>query len=354
MNKFSRFITIILIVSFCGFIIAACGSGPSSPSGGSAGLGRPAWINNPGSVYPDSVYIVATGSGRDQQQAQYTARVNLLGIFGMKLSDEVTIEEVSQQISAGNQTTNTGTITASQKISASASGILAGAEIKENWNDGREFYALAIMERSKTRDLYTGIINRLTQSINEILNIPNRNTIDGYSRYRLAANLAEDIDDCVKVLAFVGGTASVPAGLRSKNDYLTEARNIAATIPVFVTITRGAENDPERRILSAFQRAVGNVGFRTGDANSPYVLQVTLALSEVQLPNQTNKFARYEITANLIQRSTNQGVIPAYSINGREGHLNLSEAQQRAVRAAETKINNEFRGELEDHLSSIR
>ena len=359
----SRFITGILILLFFSLLFSACGSSPSqgaaSGAGGSsarAGGNEPIWVRNPGASFPESQYVVAVGDGKSMEEAQYKARANLLGIFGMKLADESVIAEMFQSTETAKGTTWSDSLTSERRISSSAEGILSGCEIKENWkNDrGNEFYALAVMEKAKTISIYNDIIARLSRDITQVINIPNINTIDGYARYRVAANMAKDIDSCVNVLRFAGGTGSVPAGLKSESEYMTEASNIIKTIPVRVVLTRGADIDREGRILSAFSKTIGNIGFKTGDNSSPYVLEVTLALSEVELTGQANKFARYEITANLIQTSTRQGVVPTYSINGREGHTTYSEAQQRAVRAAETKINNEYKELLEDHLSQLR
>jgi hypothetical protein len=336
---------------------AATGGSSGSSGGGGSGLypaGAPDWVRNPNANFPESQYVAAAGDGKTMEEAQYKARANLLGIFGMKLSDESVIAEMFSQTSSASGTNWNETVSSDRKISSSAEGILSGCEIKENFNAGNQFYALAVMEKAKAASTYTDIIKRLAQSITEVLNIPNKNTIDGYARYRVASIMAKDIDSCINVLRFVGGSGSVPAGLKSESEYMTEASNIIKTIPVRVVLTRGGELDREGRILSAFQKTIGNVGFRTGDNSSPYVLEVTLALSEVELAGQTNKFARYEITANLIQLSTRQGVVPTYSINGREGHATLSEAQQRAVRAAESKINSEYKDLLEDHLSQLR
>ena len=349
----------IVLVCIClPLVFLACGSSPAADKGGGkdASSQWPAWVKNADSLLGDK-YVAAVGEGRSLEEAQYKARANLLGIFGMKLADESVIKEMVEQVTSNNTSSYNETVSMDRRISSSAAGILAGCELKEQWKseNGKEFYALAAMEKTKAVQTYTDIIRRLSQSITEALKVSNMNSIDAYIRYRVAANLAEDIDSCINVLRYVGGTGSVPAGLKSKNEYLVEASNIVKNIPVRVAVTRGAENDPDDRIRSAFAKAVGDFGFRTGDASSPYVLDVTVALSEVELPNPNNyKYARYEITANFIQTSSRQGVVPAYSINGREGHASLSEARQRAIRTAEQKIAREYKDILEANLTILR
>jgi hypothetical protein len=354
-NKFlNKFIVLLLL---CGFL-AACASGPSSSGGGggSAASSRPVWVNRPDTLFSSDQYVVAIGDGKTAEEAQFKARANLLGIFGMRLADESVIAEMFQQTTTGGGTSWSDTVTSDRRISTSAEGILSGCEIKETWVNpaGTEHYALAVMEKARTISIYTDIIARLTQAINEIINVANRNTIDGYSSYIFAASIAKDIDACVNVLRFVGGSGSVPAGLKSENEYMVDARNILREIPVNVVLVSGREFDTAGRIHGAFAKAIGDAGFRTGAANSPYVLEVTLSLAEVVNPNpQNNIFVRYEISANLIQVSTRQGVVPAYNINNREGHRTKSEAENRAIMSAERRISEEYVDMLIEHLSQL-
>ena len=357
MNKLNKSITgIFVLLLLSGLYFTSCNSGPSyvppPASGTSAASSRdlPEWVNRPNTNYPDSQYVVAVGDGRSLEEAQHKAKANLLQIFGMKLTDESVIAETYEQTTTNNNTNWTETVSSNRRLSASAEGILVGCEIKENARTGTTHYALAVMENSKAASSYRDIIVRLSATITDVLNIPNINTINGYARNLVAAELAKDIESCVNVLRQVGG--NIPAGLKSEREYLNDARNILTSIPVRVVLVRGAEFDNENRIQNAFSQAIGLVGFRTGSNTSPYVLEVTLALSEVTLDNP-NKFSRYEIAADLRDASTRQSEIPVWSINGREGHANYSEAAQRAVRAAEARINSEYKGLLEKSLAKF-
>jgi hypothetical protein len=359
-KSYKKTFAIVALSLVCGLPFSVCSSAPPPPQAAFAQSSSteklPEWVTKPDTKYSQTQYVSASGGGVTAEEAQFKARANLLGIFGMKLADESVIAEVYKETNIGGNVSWSDTVNNQRKISTSAVGILAGCEIKENWKDakGIEYYALAVMEKAKTVDLYKDIINRLSRSINEVLNIQNKNTFEGYSRYRFAATLAQDIDSCINVLRYVGGSASVPAGLKSENEYLVEANNIIKSIPVRVVVVKGKEFDKADRIQNAFAASVGNAGFRTGDASSPYALQITLALEEVKYANNVNKFARYEIAAQLIDVASRQGLLPTYSIDIREGHQDFTLAQDRAVRVAETRINNEYRGQLEGSLMQIK
>ena len=99
----------------------------------------------------------------------------------------------------------------------------------------------------------------------------------------------------------------------------------------------------------AFASALAKQGFRSGGTDSRYVLQVGVDFSSVEFPNQQNKFTRYTIDANLIDTRDASVLLP-FNINGREGHISLSEAENRAVAAAEKKINDTYGTVLSDYL----
>ncbi|MCL2244366.1 MAG: LPP20 family lipoprotein [Treponema sp.] len=357
MNKINRSITgIIILLLLSGLCLSSCASGGGStyvpPSSGSSARGAPAWVSNPYSAVSEAQYVAAFGDGLSLEEAQYKSKANLLQVFGMKLSDESVIAETFNQTTTNNNTNWTETVSSNRKLAASAEGILVGCEIRETSQSGNNYYALAVMERSKAVSSYNDIIARLSTDISHVLNVPNMNTIDGYARNLVAAEFAKDIDACINVIRFVGGAGNVPAGLKSESQYKADANTILKSIPVNVVLVRGAEFDPENRIQTAFARAIGAVGFMTGTNTAPYVLEITLNLSEVVLDNP-NKFSRYEITAALLDARTRQGVVPPWPINGREGHANYSEAQQRSVRAAEARINSEYKELLQTALDSL-
>jgi hypothetical protein len=225
---------------------------------------------------------------------------------------------------------------------------LAGAEIRDAWNDGETFYAVAVMEKERTARLYTQMVQDNRRIIDTLVDIPvaGRNSMDSLARFQFAGAVAEANQIFSTVLSVIG--APVPAGLQRPEDYRLEAANITKNIPVSVSVA----NDRDNRIRSAFASAFSSAGFRTGGNNSRYQLQARISLSELELSNQTNKFVRYSIEGNFVDTSTGDILFP-YSIVGREGHPILSEAENRAVRAAESKIREDYTQSLSAYLSQL-
>ncbi|GHV80304.1 hypothetical protein AGMMS49944_20950 [Spirochaetia bacterium] len=308
--------------------------------------GQPLWVNTPEAVYPRNAFVSAVGSGNNRDQAEKSAFAALSSVFRQTLRADQTIatsfQEAVKNGAAASWIENTSVDSA---IRTSTSMDLVGAEIREVWSDGKIFYAVAVMEKAGTAPVYTRMIQDNQKIIDTLIAVPasDRNSMDSLARFQFAATLAELNKVFANVLSVIG--APVPAGLKAPEDFRLEAANIMKTIPVSVTV----QNDRDGRIRAAFTSALSAAGFRAGDTNSRYQLQARLSFTEVQLPGQTNKFTRYVIDGNFTNTSTGAVLFP-YNINGREGHITLPEAENRAVKAAEDKIKGEYPGALTSFL----
>jgi hypothetical protein len=301
-------------------------------------------------VYGRAQYVAAVGYAADRAMAEKNAFANLTAIFGQSIQADQTITNTYQEAIRNGATTGwTDTIAMQNTISTSASmDTLIGAEIKEVWFDSRStYYAAAVMEKTKTIQLYTGMINANQNMINNLvtMNQAEKNTLEGYARYQFAAAVADINISYGNVLQVLG--AAVP-NLQRGNDYRLEAQNITRAIPVSVTV----KNDKSGRIQGAFAQAFSGLGFRSGGSNSRYLLEADITVSQVDLPGNANKFVRIELGANLTDTSLGTVVLP-YNFNSREGHNSYAEAENRAYAMAERKINDEYSKLLNDYLSRL-
>jgi hypothetical protein len=321
----------------------------SGPAADNSGKTQPAWVTSPSSVYNRNSFVAGVGSGNTRDLAEKNAFVALSSVFNQTLKADMNVIESYQETvksgAAKNWTENTSVENA---IKTSTSMELVGAEIRDVWSDGKTFYAVAVMEKEQTTRLYTQMIQDNQQFIDTLVDIPAAgwNSLDSLARYQFAATLAEVNQVFAYVLSVI--SAPVPAGIKRPDEYRLEAANILKAIPVSVVVV----NDRDDRIRAAFASVLSVAGFRTGGNNSRYQLRVRLSLAEAQLPNQAIKWARYVIDGNFTDTSTG-GILFPYNVNGREGHPNLSEAETRAVRAAETKIKDVYAEALSAFLSQL-
>jgi hypothetical protein len=318
---------------------------------------QPAWVSSPEAVYNQydrNVYIVQVGSGADRSLAEKDALARMSAYFRQNIQGEQTGSTRYQEAirngvvdSYSENTTLTNTIRTSLELDT-----LVGTEIADYWFDGRSVhYAVALMEKAKAAVIYADMIKANQELIRGLTTMTNEEkyTLDGYARYQLAANIADvnSIYGSVLSLAGNGETGIAPDKLEKGAEFRLEAANITKNIPIAVQV----ENDRSNRIASAFSQALGKAGFRTG-GNSPYVLNVQVFFTPVDLPNQQYKFVRYVVDANLTDTASGSILLP-YNVNGREGHLNISEAENRAAATVERKIEAEYENALKSYLDVL-
>jgi hypothetical protein len=328
----------------------AAAAGEAAPPAVQTGA-RPAWVDSADAVYSKRQYLAAVGHGAVREMAEKNALAALAAVFGQSVrADQKVIDTYQEAVKNGAVAGWAGSTVLENAVQTSASmDTLLGAEIRNVWYDGKNvYYAAAVMDRAKSAVLYGDMIQANQTMIARLIAMDQaeKSTLEGFSRYQLAAAAADLNAAYGNVLQVLG--APPPEGLKKGDEYRLEAAAIARTIPVGVMV----RNDRAGRIQGAFAKALAGLGFRIGGADSLYRLEAELFLSEVRLPNQENKFARYEIAANLVEAQTKTALAP-YTINGREGHTTLAEAENRALAAAERKIGEEYQSLLSASLTRL-
>jgi len=339
-------------------VFSACASSPAS-GGSAASRSKPAWVESVDTVYDRGLYVAAVGHASDRETAEKSALTNLAAIFGQSIQSDQAITNTYREAVINGATAGwTDDIAMQNTIETSVSmDNLIGAEVRETWYDGvGTYYAAAVMDRLKTAEIYMNMIRANQAMIGNLIkmNQTEKYTIEGFIRYQFAAVTADVNLTYANVLSAIG--FPYPGNLQKGDEYRLEALEIVKAIPVLVQVAKRDDIDRAGRISAAFTKALSDFGFRTstsGSGSTPYTLRVDFNLSEVQLPNQQNKFVRYEITANFTGSMSGVGQLPSYSISGREGHTSVSEAENRAIMIAERKIVEEYKNLLSEYFSRL-
>ena len=340
-KTFSLFLLSFLLM----LILSVCGSSPSARTGG-----QPDWVRDPYNKYDKSAYVAAVGSAADRQAAEKSALGNLVGIFGQSIQVDEKVSVSYREAVEKGVTANWSENTAVDNTVSTTAGMdtLVGAEIGDTWFDGKStHYAVAILEKGKAKTAYTDMIKSNQTMINNLINLPDaqKNSLDGYARYQFAAMIADINVTYGNLLGFIGAPQQ---NLKKGDDYRLEAVGITKAIPVAMRV----QNDRSGRIQGAFAKALAELGFNTGGTNSRYVLAVNVVSSPVEIANNPNKWSRIEVTANLTDTTSGTVLVP-FTFNNREGHTTQAEADNRAILAAERRINQEYAQLVNNYLSQL-
>ena len=312
---------------------------------------RPAWVDSVDSAYSRAQYVAAVGNASDRTMAEKNALANLVAIFGQTIQADQKITNTYQEAVKNGVTSGwSDNVAMENTIKTSASmDTLVGAEIRGVWFDSRStYYAVAVMEKAKAAPIYRDLIIANQNMIKNLVTMSQaeKNTLEGYSRYQFAAAVADMNTSYANLLKLID--AVPPEGIVNGNQYRLEAQEITKAIPVGVIV----RNDKSGRVQGAFSKSLTDLGFRRGANNSRYVLRVDVSVSPVNLPNNQNKFARMELSADLTDTSYNSVLLP-WNFNTREGHNTVEEAENRTYSAAEREINAKYKDILSNYLSQL-
>jgi hypothetical protein len=177
-----------------------------------------------------------------------------------------------------------------------------------------------------------------------------KNSLGGFARYLLASKIADANRVFSNILSVLGsGTVVLSTReLAEGESFRLEAINIAQRIPVDVQVDR----DQSNRIKGAFAGVISKTGIKSGGMDSRYALNAEVNFTPVILADQPNEFVRYEVHANLVDRLTGNVLLP-YTISGREGHLTVLEAENRAVTVIEKEIAGTWGTAFSAYLDSL-
>jgi len=317
----------------------------------SRGGRQPNWVNDPYNAYSRNYFIAAVGSAASRDQAEARAFAALAAIFGQSIKSEFTTATMyTEAVNRGVVNVSNVTDIREQISIAASMDKLIGAQIGNVWDSRRgTVYAVAFMDKAKTISIYSDLILINNRNIELLTSMSNaqKNTFDGYARFKLAAEIAGINDNYAAVVSYAGGSIT-SLNLKSPDSFNLEAAEIIRNITVTVRVT----NDRANRIQDAFAGVLSSQGLRTRGNNPLYTLDVRLNESEVTFPGNNHVFCRIEVSANLIENATGVSLFP-FSFNERAGHSTYANAQTAAFAGAEKIIMDRYSAALRDYLTSL-
>jgi hypothetical protein len=143
----------ICIIGLLLLLLFSCAAQTKSSKKGSSG--KPKWLENPKSVYPDTQYMTAIGEGDTHQAAQNMAAGNLSRIFEMKVKADETIMQRASELIRGNETKLEEQVNVEKHINIFSSQQLMNVQFADSYtNEYGRIFVLAYLNRMKTAEIY--------------------------------------------------------------------------------------------------------------------------------------------------------------------------------------------------------
>lgn len=312
---------------------------------------QPRWVNDPYLDYNRNRFIAAVGSAANRNQAEAKALANLVSIFGQSVQSDFTVTTMyTEAVNRGVVSVSDNTSVRDRITTAASMDNIIGAEIGNIWDSGHGIvYAAAYMDKAKTVSIYTDmiIINNNIIEMLTAMTSDEKNTFDGYARYKLAGQIAGINANYAVVVSQAGGSTS-SLNIKSADSFIIEAAGIMRNITVAVTVT----NDRANRVQNAFASVLNSEGLRTKGNNPVYSLEVNLDVNEAAFPDNVFVFCRMEANANLIENLTGASLLP-FSFNLRDGHATYKNAEASVFTGAERIIAEKYPAVLREYIASL-
>jgi len=312
---------------------------------------RPSWVTDPYTAYPRERYIAAVGFASNRAEAEKRAFAALVAFFGQSIRADLEVSTIySEAVTNGLISVSENTNVRDVIVTAASLDTLIGAEIGNVWDDGRgTINVLAYIERERAVFIYTELIRMNQRNIENLtaMSAAQKNTFDGYARYKLAALLAGINAEYAVIVSLAGGSTAF-LNLASADALTLETQNIIRNISIGFNVT----GDHNNRVRDAFARVLSGEGLRTQGRNTPYMLDIDINMSEAMFPNNNFIFCRFTVNANLIEISTGSVVLP-FSITDREGHTTYEEAQARSYLRIERMVAERYPVLFREYLAAL-
>lgn len=324
-------------------IFIGCASSQQSGSGG----GNPEWVDNPYSVYSESQYLAAVGSGSTQNAAQDQALASLARIFQSRVDAEQTVEEEFLEWEDGNQwvSENSYSLVNFSRISTDQN--LINAQVLEtHLGNDAQWYALAALNRSQTASVYNDLIRNNRTEIAEL-----EEAADNSSRiYRTlgllqqARNLALENEMLAQQRNIImgGGSINRSEDIARLNDKVRSVREEC--------VIQIAGNDDSADVMPAINQVFQQMGFIIGDIG---VLEARVDFNHqvADLRRDDAEFVRWTLTISVDDPELSQS-LATFSHDGRDGALSYNDALKRAEFSARQHIERNFRTFIEESITN--
>jgi LPP20 lipoprotein len=296
---------------------------------------RPDWVDGESSEYPASFYMTGVGYAPDRQTAENKARAEISKIFYSEIdATNRAYEEYLQTTYRGKSKTQES-ISIEDITKVSTQKVLSGVSIVQVYQQSRPeklFYALAILDREQTKRILRQKITQLDQDMQKLLT-DSRLEKDKLIQIKyLNACIEKHIirqayNTELRIVTRSGEGISPTISFSEIKAQLTDILLRDFLIALTVKGTRSLD------IKEALVEALNKKGFSVSDdfASASVMVRGNVNIRPFEQGSSEWKFVRWKAYFDLVDQQGG-AVFGSIKKTGKEGHLNVSQAEERAVR----------------------
>lgn len=296
---------------------------------------RPDWIDGQSRHYPSSMYLTGVGYAPDRQTSEDRARAEIAKIFHAKIDAKTrTYQEYLQTVS-GSKTKTTDSVAIEDITKVSTQKVLSGVRVVQVYQQTKPeplYYALAVLDRSQAKEILQSKIRELDQNLGRLVSLSRQET-DKLSKIKyLKASVEEYIlrDAYNTELRIVNPSGQ---GIPSQVSFTEMKRQLSDALLRDFFIAVSVKGSRAIEIRQALVEALNQKGFSVLDdlGRASVLARGTVEINPIEQKSSEWKFVRWKAYFDLVDQQGG-AVFGSVKKTGREGHLTIPQAEERAVR----------------------
>ncbi|KAF5434752.1 LPP20 lipoprotein [Candidatus Methanophagaceae archaeon] len=296
---------------------------------------RPDWVDGESSEYPSSFYMTGVGYAPDRQTAENKARAEIAKIFYSEIDASNRAYEEYLQTTYKGKSKIRESISIEDITKVSTQKVLSGVSIAQVYQQTKPeklFYALAILDREQSKRILRQKIMRLDQDIQKLLT-DSRIEKDKLTQIQYLNTCIEKYiirQACNAELRIVDRSGE---GISPTVSFTEIKKQLTGILLRDFLIALSVKGTRSSDIREALVEALNKKGFSISDdfANASVVVRGNVNIRPFEQGSSEWKFVRWKAYFDLVDQQGG-AVFGSIKKTGKEGHLNISQAEERAVR----------------------
>jgi hypothetical protein len=297
---------------------------------------RPEWIDKPSAQFPTSQYLSGVGYGPARKSAENNARAEIAKIFSSTIDSRTRTYQGYVQIDGQGESNTEETLSIEEITAVSTQKVLTGVRIAHVYQEEGAhpiFYALAVLDRDQSARILQDKIQELDQDIRNLLDRAQQSG-DNLERIKYLKQaiqkfiLREAHDSELRIVNLAGQGILSPIHFEDIKSRLESILLRGFFIGVSVSGDRSVE------VRDALIEGLNQEGFTVSDdlSKANVLIRGTVVIKSLDKGTAEWKYVEWRTHFELVDKKGGESsVFGSINKDGRQGHITLQQAENRAI-----------------------
>jgi len=316
---------------------------------------RPEWVDGDSIQYPSSRYLTGVGYASDRKSAEDRARAEIAKIFYSKIDSRTRSYQEYVQTTSKGKSRAEETFGMEEITKVSTEKVLSGVRISKVYQETGAaplFYALAVLDREQSATMLSDKIQELDNDIKGLLiraqgEEDTLATVKSLKQSIQKHILREAYDAELRIVSRSGTGISPPIHFTEIKGRLESILLRDFLIGVSVTGSRAGE------IQEALVQGLNQQGFSISEdlGKASVLVRGAVEIEALERGTAEWKYVQWRAYFDMVD-SKGGAVFGSVNKTGREGHLSLQQAENRAVRKIRRALTTEIAEKMRRYIFS--